>query len=102
MQNLRNGMAVREWICDFGKTIDLLLDDLGDQMYHFIHLTLRLFSTPTVADVIDCLVYYTTYPKTTNFCCVIIEGANKMAGKGQITSERASSGRHATYRTQTS
>jgi hypothetical protein len=33
-----------------------------------------------------------TYPKTTNFC-VIIEGANKMAGKGQITSERASSGR---------
>ena len=65
---------------------DLLL---GDQMYHFIHLTLRLFSTPTVADVIDYLVYYTTYPKTTNFCCVIIEGANKMAGKGQITSERA-------------
>ena len=25
-----------------------------------------------------------TYPKTTNFC-VIIEGANKIAGKGQIT-----------------
>ena len=42
------------------------------------------------ADVIDYLEYYTTYPKTTNFCCVIIEGANKMAGKGQITSERAS------------
>jgi hypothetical protein len=30
---------------------------LGDQMYHFIHLTLRLFSTPTVADVIDYLEY---------------------------------------------
>jgi hypothetical protein len=30
---------------------DLLL---GDQMYH---LTLRLFSTPTVAEVIDCLEY---------------------------------------------
>ena len=27
---------------------DLLLGDLGDQMYHFIHLTLRLFSTSTV------------------------------------------------------
>ena len=37
--------------------IDLLLDDLGDQMYHFIHLTLRLFSNPTVADVIDYLEY---------------------------------------------
>jgi hypothetical protein len=37
--------------------------------------------------VIDYLEYYTTYPKTTNFC-VIIEGANIMAGKGQITSER--------------
>ena len=40
--------------------------------------------------------YYTQhpriYPKTTNFC-VIVEGDNKMAGKGQITSERASSGR---------
>jgi hypothetical protein len=35
---------------------------------------------------------------------VIIEGApiKKIAGKGKITSERASSGRHATYRTQTS
>jgi hypothetical protein len=29
-----------------------------------------------------------TYLQTTNFC-VIIEDANKMAGKGQITSERA-------------
>ena len=26
---------------------DLLLGDLGDQMYHFIHLTLRLFSRNT-------------------------------------------------------
>ena len=48
-------MAVREWICDFGKTIDLLLGDLGDQMYHFIHLTLRLFSRNTSenADVLE-------------------------------------------------
>jgi hypothetical protein len=38
--------------------------------------------------VIDYLEYYTTYPKTTNFC-LIIEGAYKMAGKGQITNERA-------------
>ena len=27
----------------------LLLGDLGDQMYHFIHLTLRLFSRNTIA-----------------------------------------------------
>ena len=26
---------------------DLLLEDLGDQMCHFIHLTLRLFSRNT-------------------------------------------------------
>ena len=34
---------------------DLLLGDLGDQMYHFIHLTLRLFSRNTSenADVIE-------------------------------------------------
>jgi hypothetical protein len=31
------------------------------QIYNFIHLTLRLFSTPTVADVIDYLEYYTIY-----------------------------------------
>ena len=30
---------------------DLLLGDLGYQMYHFIHLTLRLFSEN--ADVVD-------------------------------------------------
>jgi hypothetical protein len=33
---------------------------------------------------------------------VFIEGANKMAGKGKITSERASSSSHTTNRTQTS
>jgi hypothetical protein len=34
---------------------DLLLGDLGDRMYHFIHLTLRLFSRNTTenADVIE-------------------------------------------------
>jgi hypothetical protein len=34
---------------------DLLLGDLGDQMYNFIHLTLRLFSrnTSEKADVIE-------------------------------------------------
>ena len=26
---------------------DLLLGDLGDKMYHFIHLTIRLFSRNT-------------------------------------------------------
>ena len=31
-----------------------------------------------------------TYPKTTNFC-VIIKGANKMVGKGQITRDSSSS-----------
>jgi hypothetical protein len=36
---------------------DLLLGDLGDQMYHFIDLTLWLFNTPTVADVIDYFEY---------------------------------------------
>jgi hypothetical protein len=41
---------------------DLLLGDLGDQMFHFIQLTIE--GTPH---------------------------ENKMAGKGQITSERASS-----------
>ena len=30
---------------------DILLGDLGDQMYHFIHLTLRLFSRNTTVDV---------------------------------------------------
>jgi hypothetical protein len=65
--------------------IDLLLDDFGDQMYHFIHLTLRLFSNPTVADVID----YISNLSEKNVRNVIIEGANKMTGKGQITSERA-------------
>jgi hypothetical protein len=38
----------------------------------------------------DYLEYYTTYPKTTNFC-VINEGVphEKWQGKGQKTSERA-------------
>jgi hypothetical protein len=47
------------------------------------------------------LEYYTTYPKTTNFCKKC-NYENEMAGKGQITSERASSGSHATNRTRTS
>ena len=46
---------------------DLLLGDLGDQMYHFIHLTLRLFSrNTTVRKRTWCktpLEYYTT-PRT--------------------------------------
>ena len=33
------------------------MGDLGDQMYHFIDLTLWLFNTPTVADVIDYFEY---------------------------------------------
>jgi hypothetical protein len=49
---------------------DLLLGDLGDQMYHFIHLTLRIFSryTSENADVIENTPWSTTqhslYPKT--------------------------------------
>jgi hypothetical protein len=69
---------------------DLLL---SDQMYH---LTLRLFTT--VADVIDYLEYISENTVGENH----FGGANTMAGKGQITSERASSGSHATYRTRTS
>jgi hypothetical protein len=36
-----------------------------DQIYHFIHLTLRLFSTPTVADVIDYLEYIANISENT-------------------------------------
>jgi hypothetical protein len=46
---------------------DLLLGDLGDQMYHFIHLTLRLFSRNTTVRTRTwqktLLEYYTT-PRT--------------------------------------
>jgi hypothetical protein len=67
-----------------------------DQIYHFIHLTLRLFSTPTVADVRLLGVHSEPIRKQQTFVRnVIIEGApheNKMAGKGQITSERARNG----------
>jgi hypothetical protein len=47
------------------------------------------------------LEYYTTYLKTINFCKKC-NYENKMAGNGQLTSERASSGSHATNRTLTS
>ena len=80
---------------------DILLGDLGDQMYHFIHLTLRLFSRNTTVDVDVIENTIGVLHNTSNISentrkngCVIIEGApheNKMAGKGQITRERASS-----------
>ena len=47
------------------------------------------------------LEYYTTYPKTKKVCKKC-NYENKMAGNGQITSERVSSGSHATNWTQTS
>jgi hypothetical protein len=63
-----------------------------DQIYRCIHLTLRLFRRNTTTRT---RTWWKTYPKTPlKNGCVIIEGArnvNKMAGKGQIISERASS-----------
>jgi hypothetical protein len=60
-----------------------------DQIYHFIHLTLRLFSTPTVADVIDYLEYIANISENTVGETIIeILYENKMAGKGQISRAR--------------
>jgi hypothetical protein len=44
-------------------------DLMGDQMYHFIHLTLMLFSTPTVADVIDYLEYISNISENNKLLC---------------------------------
>ena len=44
-------------------------DLMGDQMYHFIHLTLMLFSTPTVGDVIDYLEYISNISENNKLLC---------------------------------